>query len=463
MRAPRSLFGRLLLLSGLATTIALVIAAWAIGGVLERFATRGLDDRLDAQLLLLSAAVRPDGSFDAAAARRLPGFAAARGWSWRVTGADGRIWASGAPVAAGPAPYDRPPPPGDRGGPPARMGPDAPPEARADAPRPAEGRDRQGRRVHARLVAVATPAGPVELVAAAPRDLAERPIRAAMAPLLVSLLLLGGALAAAALLQLRLGLKPLRDLRAAIAAVRAGAAARVPADQPRELQPLLGELNALLDENEAGLARARGHVANLAHGLKTPLAALVVRLEEPGRDPDGSLRALAERADARVRHHLGRARAAAGGGPGRGRVDPAPLVADLVAVLGRLHAARPIMATIDMAPGLAVAADAEDVSEMLGNLLDNAWRHAAAAVSVTGRAEGATVTIAIEDDGPGLPPADLAAALTPGQRLDERGDGYGFGLPITRELAELSGGALTLTCAPGRGLRATLSLPRPPE
>ncbi|MEH3107542.1 MAG: HAMP domain-containing sensor histidine kinase [Sphingomonas fennica] len=445
---PISLFGRLLLLSGLATAVALAVAGWAIGGVLERFAMRGLDDRLDAQMLLLADAVRADGGVDPAALRRLPGFAADEGWAWRITAADGRRWTSGRAIPA--APPLPPPPPDAAGRPP-------PPPGR---PRPGEGRDADGRRVHARTMAIETAAGPVTITAAAPRDLADRPIRAALAPLLLSLLLLGGGLAAAALLQLRLGLKPLRDLHRAIAAVRGGRAARVPAEQPIELRPLVTELNALLDENEAGLAHARTHVANLAHGLKTPLAALIVRLEEPGRDPDGALRRLAEGAAARIRHHLGRARAAAGGAPARRRVELAPLVADLAAVLARLHAARPVAAAVDVPPDLAVAADGEDVSEMLGNLLDNAWAHAATRVTVQAAAEGATVTIAIEDDGPGLTDTEQAAALMPGRRLDERGDGHGFGLPIARELAELSGGGLMLTRGGKGGLRAMLTLPR---
>ncbi len=447
MRGPRSLFGRLLLLSAGATAVALVVAAYVIGGVLERFATRGLDDRLDAQVLLLAAAVRPDGTLEESAVRQLPGFDAARGWSWRVAGPDGRSWGRGAvrdPLVLPPRPPGRarPGPPGE--------------------PRAGEGRDARGFRVHSRTLTVVTPAGPVEVMAAAPRRVAERPMREAMAPLLLSLLLLGVALTAAALLQLRLGLKPLRDLRDALARVRAGEAARVPVDQPRELLPLAAELNALLDENEAGLARARGHVANLAHGLKTPLAALIARLAEPGRDPDGSLRALAARADARVRHHLGRARAAAPGSSARSRVALAPLVDDLFGVLRRVHAERPIAARADGPADLTVAADAEDLSEMLGNLLDNAWRHAATRVLVTARVEGAIVTVSVEDDGPGLDAAALADALVPGRRLDERGDGHGFGLPIARELVELAGGGLALARSAGLGgLAARLTLPRP--
>jgi len=433
---PRSLFGRLLLLSALATTTALAVAGWTIGGVLERAATRGLDDRLDARLLLLSGALRADGAPDLAAVRRLPGVES--GWAWSVRTPDGRTWTAGGALSLAPLPR--------------------PPFARADQPRPAEGRDAAGRPVHARVVEVATAAGTVSIAAAAPRDLAERPIRAALLPLLLCLLLLGLALGAAAPMQLRLGLRPLRDLRDALGQIRAGALARVPGEQPAELSPLTDEINALLDQNEAGLARARGHVANLAHGLKTPLAALAVRLEEPGRDPDGDLRALVGQADARVRHHLGRARAAAGG-TGRGTAALEPLARDLVAVLARVHAERAVKAQVAVSADLSVAVDGEDASEMLGNLLDNAWRHAASWLRVSAQANGKLVRVVVEDDGPGLTQAQIAAAMRPGQRLDERGGGHGFGLPIARELAELSGGSLELDRGEQGGLRASLVLP----
>lgn len=459
MRRPRSLWARLLLLSLLATAAALAAAGWAIGGVLERFATRGLDDRLDAQLMLLAGAVRPDGSLGANALRVLPGFDAGAGWSWRVVGADGRVWRAGPVADLGKVPSPARPLPGGSG-----PGGSGPGDVRVDGParpRPLEGRDDAGRRVHGRALTVLTPAGPVRIAAAAPRALAEQPIRAAMAPLLMSLLLLGVALTAAALVQLRLGLRPLRDLRLALARVRAGEADRVPGDQPTELAPLAAELNALLAENAAGLARARGHVANLAHGLKTPLAALIARLDEPGADPDGSLHEQARRIDARVRHHLSRARTAAGGTPARRTVPIALPADDLIGVLARIHADRPVRAAVDL-PDLSVAVDAEDLSEMLGNLLDNAWRHARTVVRLGAATDGAFAIVAVEDDGPGLSPAAAAEALRPGRRLDERGDGHGFGLPIVRELAELSGGALYLDRSDLGGLRVRLRLPLSP-
>ena len=453
---PRSLFGRMLVIAALSTGIALLFAGVTIGHVLERFVTRGLDERLDAQVAVLARAVRPDGSLDRTRAIDLPEFGEpGSDWSWQVEGPAGRIDSGTIPTAtaATPAPIAPPPPalapPGDA----ERPHPPGPDDHQLH---PGESRDRSGERLHSRTMDVATPRGTVTITAIGPRRIVEEPLRQAMIPLLGSLALLGIGLAVATLVQLRFGLRPLRDLRTALAAVRAGTERHIPADQPGELQPLVTELNALIDQNAAGLAHARQHVANLAHGLKTPLAALSLKLAEANADAD--VRDMVDQIDRRVRHHLGRARADATGGA-RIRTPIAPAVADLLAVLRRIHADRPMTVDIAISDDLAVAIDPQDLDEMIGNLLDNAWRHARAALSITATPIDGAVTLEIADDGEGLDDTAMAQAVLPGRRLDERGDGHGFGLSITRELAELNGGTLGLGRSPTGGLVARLSLP----
>jgi signal transduction histidine kinase len=440
---PRSIFGRLLAVSALAILAALAFASIAIGSVLERFVMRGFDDRLDAQVALLARAVQPGGTFDAARAVNLPGFGEAGSeWIWQVDAPDGRQWSSTGTAAALPPPVARPPLHDER------------------RPRPGDGRGARGERQHFRILAVDTAAGAFRISASGPRRIVEGPLREAMVPLLLSLALLGAGLALATIVQLRIGLRPLRTLKESLGQVRAGELRRVPADQPVELAPLAAELNALLDQNAEGLAHARQHVANLAHGLKTPLAALALELAGSGRDPDGNLGKMVEQIDRRVRHHLGRARAASPGGLARGRTLVAPAVADLIDVLRRIHAERAIDASFAIAPDLAVAIDPQDLDEMMGNLLDNAWRHARSRIRVVATANGAEVAIEIADDGPGLDEAAIRLALMPGRRLDERGDGHGFGLSIATELAELNGGSLALGRPPANpGLIARLVLP----
>ena len=165
----------------------------------------------------------------------------------------------------------------------------------------------------------------------------------------------------------------------------------------------------------------------------------------------------------RIRHHLGRARAAALSGPVRARTVIAPRIADLGTVLGKVNADRAIALTIDVPGDLAVACESQDFDEMAGNLLENAFRWARGAVAISARSDDArTVLLIVEDDGPGLDPAQIEQVLKPGQRLDESAPGFGFGLPITRELVELYGGMLALDRSPRGGLRVLLTLPAAP-
>jgi signal transduction histidine kinase len=437
---PRSLFGRLLGLATLATLAALLLASVAIGHVLERFVMRGFDDRLDAQTTVLARAVDARGRLDPARAINLPGFdQPGSGWVWQVRGADGRAWRNSP---------DAPP------APPVGL----PPEHDPMRPHPGEGRGASGEPLHFRTLTLARAGGPVTIAASGPRRVVEAPLREAMVPLLGSLALLGMGLAAATLIQVRVGLRPLRTLQAALGDVIAGRHRHVPTDLPVELAPLASELNTLIDQNAEGLAHARRHVANLAHGLKTPLAALGLELAD--RDPDGRLAAMLADIDRRVSHHLRRARAAMPGAPGRAATPLAPAIGDLVSVLQRVHADRAIAVERVVPAGTTVGVDAQDLDEMIGNLLDNAWRHAAHAIRIDAVIDSGKVAITIDDDGAGLDATQRAEALVPGRRLDEAGPGHGFGLPITQELAELNGGGLLLDGSPTLGgLRAVLTLP----
>jgi len=439
---PKSLFGRLLLASTLATLVAVVIASASVGHVLRQFVIRGMDERLGAQIEIIRPAIRADGSLDPVRAISLPPFdQPGSGWSWQVTAPGGRLKS----VSLGDGVLELPEP--------RRRGFD-----RRPAPPPPIGTPRPGRgRLVMRTLTVMTDAGTAQIIAAGPAEVAEAPLRQALWPLGISAAIIAFVLLGAALLQLRLGLRPLGALRASLADVRAGRASHVSDDAPTELQPLVHELNALIDQNAAGLASARGHVANLAHGLKTPLAELHLELASDGRDPDGRLRAMVDRLDARVRHHLGRARAASPGGAGE-RTLLAPAVEALAEALRRIHAERAIDFSADIAANLAVAVDAQDLDEMIGNLLDNGWRYAAQRLSVSAVSDGRMVNLTIEDDGPGLDADARDAVLVRGKRMDEAGDGHGFGLSIARELAELHGGELALGESGRGGLLVALTL-----
>ncbi|MGR6328852.1 sensor histidine kinase [Sphingomonas sp. XXL09] len=440
-----SLHARLLLIAAVSGIAALAFASVTIGGVLERFVMQGLDERLDAEVGMLARAITPDGRLDPARVADLPGFdTPGSGWGWRVRSVAGS-WQCGAPIA------DAQP----RGGPPL-AGPPALPPAAGIAP--GDGRDPDGRRIHLRRLVVPIGGGSAEIVAGAPRALVERPLLAARGTLAIALALLGAGLAAATWVQLRLGLRPIRALQGAVARVRAGSDAALPLDQPRELVPLAEEINALIAQNAAGLANARHHVANLAHGLKTPLATLALRLERDGASAEA--RALVAELDGRIAHHLRRARSAAPSAGERARSSLGEVATDVADALRHIHAERQIAVEVTVADDATVAVERQDLEEMLGNLVDNACRHATRMVEIATVAAERAWQVAVLDDGPGLAPDARAKALQPGVRIDERGEGYGFGLAIVAELAELYGGALTLDEAPRGGLAARLTLPK---
>jgi signal transduction histidine kinase len=305
---------------------------------------------------------------------------------------------------------------------------------------------------------------PVRLAVGADAGLVAEPAAAFARTLTLSLAVLGLALLAAAVVQVEVGLRPLARLRSELAAVRAGLSRRfATATIPVEVEPLTDDLNLLLEHSEAVLARARVQAGNVAHALKADLTVLAneVRDLAPANVAKSAprLEARLDRMRRHLDHHMARARAAAARGvPGIG-TEIAPVVAGLVRTLARLHADRELAFTTDLPPGLRFGGEREDLQEMLGSLMDNACKWARRRVRVAGRAEGETLLLAVEDDGPGLPPERRAALPVPGVRLDESVPGTGLGLAVVRDLAELYGGTLRLGAAPLGGLQAELRLP----
>ena len=439
-----SLHTRLLLVGFVAGLAALIVAAGAIGHVLEDFVRQGVDQKISTQIKALAAAVGQDGRLDETRLLLLPDFAEAHtAWAYRVRGPAG-TWQGGRGIV------ERPPPPFRTHR--ARI--------RGEKDALLIGRTQRFGRLYVQQAWVETEAGRVQIVAGAPRYIVDAPLDEAMAALLWSLGLLTLGLAVSTFIQLRYGLGPVRAIRGEIARVRAGERDRLSTDQPRELRPLAEEVNALVAQNEAGLAHARRHVSNLAHGLKTPLATLTLKLRRDGAPAETIM--LAESLDQRIAHHLRRARSAAAGGGERSRTPVASVVADLLPVMARLHAERGVAVNTDVAGDLVAAVERQDLDEMIGNLLDNGCRHAGSKVRVSAADEEKSVIVRVEDDGPGLSEEEMKRAVRAGERLDEAGTGYGFGLAIVEELAELYGGGLELgRSADLGGLSAILRIPRP--
>jgi signal transduction histidine kinase len=277
------------------------------------------------------------------------------------------------------------------------------------------------------------------------------------------LLLLWAALACAAWIQVELGLRPLAHLRRELAALRHNAAARLSGDYPPEVEPLTRAINDLANARETDVKRARQRAADLAHGMKTPLAALAAQsrlIREGGGDPDvaadGLDRAIAAAAAA-VEAELARARAAASRhARDVTRAAPLSVVQRLISVLERTDKGMRLDYVVDVPCSLHLAVTGEDLSEILGPLLENAVRFARRQVRVSGKDLDGSILLSVEDDGPGIKPGDEAEAMVRGARLDQAGDGHGLGLAIAREMAEATGGTITLGVSSLGGLQVDL-------
>ena len=269
-------------------------------------------------------------------------------------------------------------------------------------------------------------------------------------------------------LQVRRGISPINQLRNRLAAVHKGVDARVGGAYPAEVQPVVDELNALLDERERRVARAVAKAGDLAHGLKTPLAVLAHEAHQAQAAGHEQLAAEIDQQIAHMRrqidYHLAHARAAASGATPGARCAVRDSADGLSRTLLRLHAERGLAIDVRVAPEHIVRCERQDLDEMLGNLVDNACKWARgrvviAAAGSTSPAGSAAILITVDDDGPGLPPAMREAVLQRGVRADEAAPGSGIGLAIVRELAELHGGLVVLDASPAGGLRASLRLP----
>jgi signal transduction histidine kinase len=268
-------------------------------------------------------------------------------------------------------------------------------------------------------------------------------------------------------LQVRFGLAPLARISESLAAIRSGRAERLQGKFPVEIAPLARETNALIDANREIVERARTHVGNLAHALKTPLSVIVNEAAARGNDPL-AIKVL-EQTDImrdQVARQLERARLAARSTVVGTSIEVPPVVTALARSMEKLHRARDIAIDVDVPDHARFRGEQQDLEEMVGNLVDNGCKWAQSRVAIEVMADQPSsdgvksrVRIIVDDDGPGLSPAEREQVALRGQRLDETKPGSGLGLSIVVELAGLYGGVLTLGTAPIGGLRAELALP----
>ena len=284
--------------------------------------------------------------------------------------------------------------------------------------------------------------------------------------LVVTFSILAVVLLLTTMFQVRFGLAPLKRITDSLAAIRSGSAERLAGQFPEEIAPLARETNALIDANKEIVERARTHVGNLAHALKTPLS-VIVNEASTRRDPF-AIKVL-EQADImrdQVARHLQRARLAARLTVVGSITDVAPVVTALARTMEKIHHGRNVAIEVRADADARFRGERPDLEEMIGNLVDNACKWATSRVAIDVVRErpdpasaGEILRIVVDDDGRGLSASEREQVAERGRKLDETKPGSGLGLSIVVELASLYGGELKLGTAPLGGLRAELVLP----
>lgn len=271
------------------------------------------------------------------------------------------------------------------------------------------------------------------------------------------LAILGALLLAAAWLQVTVGLRPLSAIRTRLAGVRSGKSQRMGSEFPDEVQPLAQEIDALIDARDAELAKAKTRAGDLAHGLRTPLQVLQTEIEQLAKDGHTTaalnLSTVTRTMQRTVERELARVRLASSRRASEANV--AAVIEQLARVVQRTPDGERLDWIIDVPPDLKAPIDHDDLSEAVGNLIENAARHARHTLSVTGTNDAEAISLIVADDGMGIPEDHVQEVLRRGGRLDERGSGAGLGLAIASEIAESWGATLTLENT-GPGLAATL-------
>jgi len=273
----------------------------------------------------------------------------------------------------------------------------------------------------------------------------------------------GAILALAQVLFLALIFRPLGRVAGDVARIESGRAERLEGHYPRELEPLVRNVNRLLETEQSNQQRIRNALDSLAHSLKTPLAVIQAGLPQADSAAEDSMQSALDEMRRLIATRLERA----GSTARRTLAEPIPVAPQLQRVLDSLqkvHSRRMIKAEVSMEDGLAFYGEQRDLLELLGNLLDNAFKYGGGRVRVAGGAvepgrARPGLWLRIGDDGPGIEPAQWAKLVQRGVRGDERVEGHGLGLAIVSELVSAYGGRMELAASDLGGAEIRVTLP----
>lgn len=440
---PTSLTGRLALLTATWVAGGLVVAWVLVSGLAASYIERAFDARVAGLLdaVVAGTELEPDGTPVLRRSVSEPRFdQPLSGVYWQIEAPDGR-------VATSRSLWDQTLPP-------------AKPDHAGVLMGGAIGPVHQHLRIAERDIALPDSEAKLHVLVAVAHNETHIEIGRLRRALAIGFALVGAGLVAGTVLEVSLLLAPLRRLRRAVADLRAGKRGALQVRAGAEVQPLIAEIDELVAQNRATVERARGHVGNLAHALRTNLAIIRNALEAPGAPDTALMRREVAAAERLVAHHLGRARTAGLVGTTAEDVPVREVVEETAAALRRLFADKALRIEVDGDATLRARGDRQDLGEMVGNLMENACKWGRSRVRVEVRAAGSRVLVSVSDDGPGLAADQVPRALARGVRMDEAAPGSGLGLAIVGDLAALYGGDLTLGSAAIGGLEARLSLMR---
>ena len=275
---------------------------------------------------------------------------------------------------------------------------------------------------------------------------------------------MGVLLLAAQWLTLRWGLRPLKRVADELTALESGRQTRITGEYPKELERLTSNLNTLLAHERTRQQRYRDALADLAHSLKTPLA--VLRGAMHGADTEAAKAAVVdtqvEQMDRIVGYHL--QRAATSGRPVIGAaIAVRPVVERLVSALAKVYADKAVTAEIAVDPTLQFRGDEGDLTEALGNVLDNGFKWCRCRVHASAATADGNLVLLVGDDGPGIAAAEAHRVLERGVRTDETMPGHGLGLAVSRDVAASYGGSIHIGRSALGGAAVELRFPINPS
>ncbi|MGB7453513.1 MAG: sensor histidine kinase [Lysobacterales bacterium] len=314
-------------------------------------------------------------------------------------------------------------------------------------------------RVHVVEIAIDPDQEPLVFLATAPTEGMTDEVVDYSNHIVTSLLGLGFGLLLAVVVQVRVALKPFKAISTRIADIRAGSADKLPEHQLEDVQPLVDELNNLLDHNAVLVKRARNQLGDLAHSVKNPLTVINNAVRDMETAQKDLILQQTTDISRSVDHYLSRARTYGTEKVLGSRYSIRTATEDLVYAMQRIYKDRNLVFDLSRLQGCWFKGEGQDMEEMLGNLLDNACKWAKSRVLIHCGTRNGRLEIVVEDDGPGIAENEFDNVVRRGRRLDESIPGHGQGLGIVKDIAALYGGALKLARAELGGLQAKLDLP----